>query len=351
MPARLIGKQHVLRRVLVLAIVASVLTLVGLFLFSFSTQRDELLASLARLDPIVFLVAIGMHLGALFLWAVRLTLLTDGAGYRISFASALEAVFSGVFVAALTPARLGGEPVRFAVLTSRGVPARESSLLVLLERGLDVLLFIVLGIWASVVLLPQLPQSALLSIVVPLGILFLILLVVLPIMVILRPRWVHPLMHLAGRMVGQERIEHGKEWLVLEMARVRRALGTVLARKPSRVPLAVLATALSWGLEFGVLAYLLAAFGHDIDFLLVALGSVLVVLLTTLPLLPGGSGVAEVGALGIFSAMTTGLTPTFVLVWRITTYYADVAIGGVAAIRFAGAETRRVLERQEAAGE
>lgn len=343
---RALSGNHAMRRVLIVALFVSIATMVGLFVFSFYTQRDALIESLSRLDPLVFLIAIGLHLSALLLWAVRLVLLTDGAGYRVSFAHAAEAVFAGVFVAALTPARLGGEPVRFAVLNSRGVPPREASLLVLMERGLDVLLFIVLGVIASIVLIPRLPQSAILAIAVPAGIVFLVLLIVLPLIVVLKPRWVHPLMHVVGRFVQAERLERAKEWLVLEMARVRRALATVLSRKPSRVPLAIVATALSWGLEFAVLGYLLYAFGHEIPYLLVAMGAVLVMLLTTLPLLPGGSGVAEVGAMGIFSTMTSGLTPTFILVWRLTTYYADTAIGGVFAVRFAGAETRRVLESQ-----
>lgn len=340
-------KQGALRRFLALAIVGSVLTLAALFFYSFSTQREAFLESLTRLDPFVFLIAVALHIGALLIWAIRLVLLTDGAGHPIPLTAAIEAVFAGVFVAALTPARLGGEPMRFAVLNARNVPPREASLIVLLERGLDVVLFIILGIVASIVLIPRLPQSAILAIVVPLGILFLITLVVIPLIVVFRPRWVHPFLTAVGKVIKKERVERAKEWLVLEMARVRRALATVLSRKPSRVPLAILATVLSWGMEFGVLAYLLFAFGHDIPFLLVSLGAVLVVLLTTLPLLPGGSGVAEVGAMGIFSAMTTGLTATFVLVWRVTTYYMDVLVGGVFAFRFAGAETRKVLLEAE----
>jgi len=95
-----------------------------------------------------------------------------------------------------------------------------------------------------------------------------------------------------------------------------------------------------------VIAYLLYAFGHDVPFTYVALGAVIVVLLTTLPLLPGGSGLAELGALGIFSPVAPGLTPAFVLVWRVTTYYVDTIVGGLFAVRFAGAETRRVLTRK-----
>ncbi|MDX1612286.1 MAG: flippase-like domain-containing protein, partial [Candidatus Thermoplasmatota archaeon] len=217
--------------------------------------------------------------------------------------------------------------------------------IVLLERGFDTLLFIVLGAWAVVVLLPMLGGSAALAVIAPLGILFLVLLIVVPLLILFKPRMVHPVMELAKRFVPRERLDHAKQWLVLEAARLRRALATVVSKTPSRVPLAIGATFLSWSLEFGVLAYLLRAFGHDVPFVLVALGSVLVVLLTTLPLLPGGTGIAEVGAMGVFTPMAPGLTPIFILVWRVTTYYVDCTLGGLFAVKFAGAETLQVLER------
>lgn len=333
------------RRFLIIAVVASVVSLIGVFLYSFLTNREQLIASLTQLNPWIFVIGIGLHILALMSWSMRLVWLTDGAGYPIRFVTAIEAVFAGVFAAALTPARLGGEPVRFALLTSNEVPPREASLIVLLERGLDTLLFIILGAWATIALVPRLPQSALLAIVAPLGLLFLVLLIVIPLLILFKPEAVHPIMGLAKRFVGEERIERAKEWTVLEMARLRRALATVLSNHPSRVPLAVLATAVTWGLEFGVIAYLLDALGHEIPFLIVAMGAVLVVLLTTLPLLPGGAGVAEIGALGVFGAFTTGLGFTFIAAWRACTYYVDCTVGGFFALRFAGAETVEVLER------
>ncbi len=333
------------KRFLILAIAASVISLIAVFVYSFLTNREELVSSLTQLNPWIFVIAIGLHVAALVSWSMRLVWLTDGAGYPISFTTAFEAVFSGVFAAALTPARLGGEPVRFALLTSNEVPPREASLIVLLERGFDTLLFIILGALATLILVPRLPQSAILAIVAPLGLLFLILLIVIPLLILLKPEAVHPIMSLANRFVGEERIERAKEWTVLEMARLRRALATVLSEHPSRVPLAALATAVTWGLEFSVIAYLLDALGHEIPFLVVALGAVLVVLLTTLPLLPGGAGVAELGALGVFGAFTDGLGFTFVAAWRASTYYVDCTAGGFFALRFAGAETMEVLER------
>lgn len=333
------------KRFLIIAIAASVVSLIAVFFYSFLTNREELINSLTQLNPWIFVIAIGLHVAALVSWSLRLVWLTDGAGYPVSFTTAFEAVFSGVFAAALTPARLGGEPVRFALLTSNEVPPREASLIVLLERGFDTLLFIVLGALATILLVPRLPQSAILGIVAPLGLLFLVLLIVIPLLILFKPEAVHPIMSLANRFVGEDRIERAKEWTVLEMARLRRALATVLSEHPSRVPLAALATAVTWGLEFSVIAYLLDALGHEIPFLVVALGAVLVVLLTTLPLLPGGAGVAEIGALGVFGAFTDGLGFTFVAAWRASTYYVDCTAGGFFALRFASAETMEVLER------
>jgi uncharacterized protein (TIRG00374 family) len=337
-----------LRRLLALALIASLLSLLAVFAFSFGIQRDELVASLTQLNPAVFAIAIGLHALALLLWAARLYALADGSGHTQSGWVCIEAVFSSVFAAAVTPARFGGEPVRFGILTSRDMPPREGSLIVLLERGLDILLFILIGVWAFVALVPRLPQSALLALVVPISIVFLVALISIPLLVLFKPRAAHPFLDLTKRVVGRERIENAKDWLVLETARMRRALATVLGRKPSRFVFAVFATIASWMLEFGVLYYLLnVGFGHDINFVTVALGAGLVSVLTTIPLLPGGSGLAEAGVLGVYAPFTSGLTATFVLVWRASTYYFDLVVGGIVALRFAGAETIRALSGED----
>lgn len=342
------GGRKRFRRLVIIAFAASTLSLVAVFFFSFSTQREQLILELTTLDPMIFVIAVALHTIALLLWAVRLYALTDGAGYPLSGATCVEAVFSSVFAAALTPARFGGEPVRFAVLTSRGVPPREGSLIVLLERGLDIVWFVFIGLWAFVALVPLLPQSTILAFVVPIAIVGLIAVILIPLLVLFKPRAVHPIMGLAERVVGPERLEEAKEWLVLEAARMRRALATVLARKPTRFLVAVGATMASWLFEFGVLYYLLNfAFGHDVAFVTVALGAGLVSILTTVPLLPGGSGLAEAGVLAVFAPIVAGpLTATFVIVWRATTYFFDAIVGGIVAIRFAGAEVMRVLEQE-----
>lgn len=343
------GVSRRFRRLVVLAFAASTASLLAVFAFSFSTQRDVFLEELTALRPDVFLIAVGLHAAALFLWATRLYWLAEGSGHKQTFVTCTEAVYSSVFAAALTPARFGGEPVRFAVMTSRGMPPREGSLLVLLERGLDLMFFVLVGAWAFVVLVPRLPNSAILGIVVPITILVLIALVVLPLLVLLKPRMAHPFIGLAERMVGEERVERAKEWLVLEAARMRRALATVLVRKPSRFLGAVAATMLSWLFEFGVLYYLLViVFGHDFSFLTVALGAGLVSILTTVPLLPGGSGLAEAGVLAVFAPLSAApITATVVIVWRATTYFFDAVVGGVVAVRFAGAEVMSVLDSEE----
>lgn len=340
------------RRLIVFALAASVLSLVAVFVFSFVTQREVLLEELSGLNPVFFLVAAGLHVLALLFWATRLHWLTEGSGHPVPWVRCVEAVYSSVFAAALTPARFGGEPVRFAVLTSRGMPAREGSLIVLLERGLDLLLFVFIGAWAFAVLVPLLPDTAMLGIVIPVAILVLVGLVFLPIVVVFKPELAIPVMELAERVVGAERLQRAKDWLVLEAARMRRALATVLLNEPTRFVGAIVTTVISWLLEFFVLYYLLViVFGHPFSFLTVVLGAGLVSLLQTIPLLPGGSGLAEAGVLAVFGPLSAmPVTATVVLVWRASTYFMDALIGGVVAVRFAGAEVLRVLDKDEDAG-
>jgi uncharacterized membrane protein YbhN (UPF0104 family) len=63
-----------------------------------------------------------------------------------------------------------------------------------------------------------------------------------------------------------------------------------------------------------------------------AAGMMLLLLMTT-PLVPGGSGVAELGAAALFGALAPGVSLLFVAVWRGCTFYMNLAVGGLAAAR------------------
>lgn len=338
------------RRLLAGALLASTLALAAVLVLSAWTQRDALAVSLRRVTLPTVAIAVALHLAALGFWALRLRLMADAFGHRVPLRSAAGGVLAGVFAAAVTPARAGGEPVRAAALVGAGVPKREAGLAVAAGRALDIVLFIVLGAAAGLLLLPRLPGLDGIGVALALVAAVLVGALALAVLALLRPAAAVRLLDPFGRLLGEERTRDLKARVVHEATYARHAVARAHRDRPAALLAALGATVLTWLTEFAVAAHLLAALGHPLPFALVVLAASLVTLLTLVPLLPGGSGVAELGMLAVFAPLAPGLTAAFVLVWRATTYYVDLLVGGVVALRMSGAAGMRALREAPGGG-
>jgi uncharacterized protein (TIRG00374 family) len=86
-----------------------------------------------------------------------------------------------------------------------------------------------------------------------------------------------------------------------------------------------------WSCELAILWVVLSGFGFEAPFHAVYLAGALVVMIASVPALPGGTGLAELAALTLLTPLAPGLTPAFLVVWRGLTYYVDLLLGGVVA--------------------
>ncbi len=76
---------------------------------------------------------------------------------------------------------------------------------------------------------------------------------------------------------------------------------------------------------------MLRGFGYDVPFLHVILVGVVLTMVASIPVTPGGSGVAELTAIALLTPLAPGLTPAFVVAWRGVTYYYDLTVGSLVA--------------------
>ena len=75
----------------------------------------------------------------------------------------------------------------------------------------------------------------------------------------------------------------------------------------------------------------LRGFGFHPPYAATYLAGVLIVMVSSVPALPGGTGVAEVAALALLTPLAPGLSPAFLVAWRGMTYYVDLALGAAVA--------------------
>lgn len=318
------------RRLVPWAVGVSLVTLAALSVYYQTRRGADVLAELRQLNVWTIPAAIGLHLLMQACWGVRIKVLGGGLGAPVPYARAVSLVTSGLFAAAVTPGRVAGEPWRIAMLYRGGASGAAASRTILADRAVDMLFFLVLGLLA-VVLLPAMFGDT--GNVRSLGLLALagLSLMVLAITLIL----VRPAMmsHFLSAVAGLPTRLRGKPTRNRAPAiqaffhDVTSGLVELWRASPWRLGVSAAMSVALWTCELSILWVVLQGFGFDAPYQAVYLAGVLVVMIASVPLLPGGTGLAEVAALTLLTPLAPGLTPAFLVVWRGLTYYVDLSLG------------------------
>jgi uncharacterized protein (TIRG00374 family) len=328
------------RRLVPLAVGLSVLTLVGLSVWFQARNGGDVLAELRKVDPQALGAALALHLLMQVAWACRIFVLGRGLGAPVRLPRALALVTSGLFAAAVTPGRVGGEPWRIAMLVRGGASGAAASRTILADRAVDMLFFLALGVCA-VALLPRffgdVGDVRVLGLVAITG---LAAIVAGLTMALVKPR---PMARLLSKGAGLPARVRGKEpkdrapAIEAFFAEVTSGIAELLRRRPLVLLAAATLSFLLWTCELSILWVVLTGFGFAPPYGATYLAGVLIVMVASVPALPGGTGVAEVAALALLTPLAPGLTPAFLVAWRGMTYYVDLLAGGLVA----GAVARR----------
>ncbi|MEA3166315.1 MAG: glycosyltransferase 2 family protein, partial [Thermoplasmata archaeon] len=142
------------RRLVPWAVGLSLATLILLSVWFQARRGGDVLAELSRVQPSALAAALGLHILMQVAWATRIYVLGRGLGARVSLPRALSLVTSGLFAAAVTPGRVGGEPWRIAMLVRGGASGAAASRTIVADRAVDMLFFLALGAIA-IALLPS----------------------------------------------------------------------------------------------------------------------------------------------------------------------------------------------------
>jgi glycosyltransferase 2 family protein len=284
----------------------------------------------------VLAVAVLLHLGAHMAWAARLWLVGHGTGDGITYPFAFRLVTAGVFGAAITPGRAGGEGVRYLMLRRHHPEPDHAMRFLLADRVLDFCFFILAGIPAAILLPSLLGGDVAYRAAAVVGVVVLSTLLGVLVLLITDPGGLRRLGAPLARWLQRRMPKNGRR-LVRAIDRgldhTRDGLRLLLTERRLYLAGAAVLTLCYWTLEFLVLWVLLGAFGFHPGVLAVLLGAVVLNLVTAAALTPGASGIAELAALAIYQGMAPGLSPLFVVLWRLVTYGYDLAVGGAVAFR------------------
>jgi uncharacterized protein (TIRG00374 family) len=332
------------RKWLFISIGFSLLVLVVILYF---TINENTLTYLQKINPIFLLLAFLTHVLTMCFWALRVQKMTLSLGYRIRFFYSLNLVFANLLAAAVTPAQAGGEPVRIHELYKADVPLGDATAIVIMERVLDGIALAVLAAFSMIVLTDQWKSLGTVSEVMVFvtwifvaGCLFLFYLA------IRRP-------DVVKRVVNRCTLFLTKTW---ENKRVEELLiradkeidnfqsATIRFVRTAKAGLCwgMLFTLLYWVSEIVTASFILVGLGQPPLILESFVIQLILAILMMMPLTPGSSGIAEVGATSMYALfIPASIVGIFVVIWRVVLYYFNIALGILSSIIIVRREAKR----------
>ncbi len=313
-------------------------SLAVLIVILYLTINENTITYLQKINPLFLILAFLTHLMTMCFWAMRVKKMSGSLGYRIGFWYSLNLVFANLLASAITPAQAGGEPVRIHELYKANVPLGDATAVVIMERVLDGIALAGLAAFAMLVLTDQWKSlGAVSEIMVFITWIFVAGCLFLFYLAIRRP-------DVVKRVVNRCTVRLTKTW---ENARVEELLmradkeidnfhdAVIKFVRSAKGGLVwgMLFTLLYWVSEIVTASLILVGLGQPPLFLESFVIQLILAILMMMPLTPGSSGIAEIGATSMYALfIPASVVGIFVVLWRIVLYYFNIALGILSSI-------------------
>jgi uncharacterized protein (TIRG00374 family) len=266
-------------------------------------------------------------------------------GYRIGFFYSLNLVFANLLAAAVTPAQAGGEPVRIHELYKAKVPLGDATAIVIMERVLDGIMLAVLAAFAMIVLNREwrkLGQTS--NIIMYITLVFITGCLILFYVFATRPHILKRAMIRSARFFARhwppERFGELAGRIEQEADNFHSALKKFGRGAKGGLLWGLFFTMLYWVSECITASLILVGLGQPPLIFESFVINLILAILMMLPLTPGSSGIAEVGATSMYSLfLPSAILGIFVVIWRFVLYYFNIALGIFSSVLIVRRET------------
>ncbi|HVP97077.1 flippase-like domain-containing protein [Methanoregula sp.] len=311
---------------------------VVLVIILFLTINKNTIQYLRGINPWFLLLAFLTHILTMCFWAMRVKKMSGSLGYPIKFFYSLNLVFANLLAAAVTPAQAGGEPVRVHELYKAKVPLGDATAIVIMERVLDGVALACLAAFAMFALSEQWKSlGAISDIMVYITWIFVAGCLFLFYLAIRRPDVMKRVADRAARFFTRKwepaRASSVLERIDAEIVNFHAAVLKFVRTAKSGLAWGMLFTLLYWVSEIVTASLILMGLGQPPLFFESFVIQLILAILMMLPLTPGSSGIAEVGAGTMYALFIPGpIVGVFVVIWRIVLYYFNIALGIVSSL-------------------
>jgi len=308
-------------------------SLVVLVIILFFTINANTIEYLKKVNPWFLLLAFLTHILTMCFWAMRVKKMAGSLGYPIKFFYSLNLVFANLLAAAVTPAQAGGEPVRVHELYKAKVPLGDATAIVIMERVLDGVALAALAAFAMFALTEEWKSLGTISdIMVFITWIFVAGCLVLFYLAVRRPDVMKRMADKAARFFTRKwepaKVTHLLERIEKEIANFHTAVIKFVQSAKSGLLWGFLFTLLYWVSEIVTASLILMGLGQPPLFFESFVIQLILAILMMLPLTPGSSGIAEVGATSMYALfLPSAIVGVFVVLWRVVLYYFNIALG------------------------
>jgi uncharacterized protein (TIRG00374 family) len=308
-------------------------SLLVLLIILYFTINENPVQYLKEINPFFLLLAFLTHLLTMCFWALRVKKMSGSLGYPIGFVYSLNLVFANLLASAITPAQAGGEPVRVHELYRANVPLGDATAVVIMERVLDGIALAALAAFAMLVLTEQWKSlGAISEAMVFITWIFVVGCLFLFYLAVRRPdvvkRIVNKIARFFTRTWENAKIEKFVKRADVEIDNFNTAVIKFVKSAKGGLLWGMLFTLLYWVSEIITASLILLGLGQPPLFLESFVIQLILAILMMIPLTPGSSGIAEVGATSMYALfIPASIVGIFVVIWRIVLYYFNIALG------------------------
>jgi uncharacterized protein (TIRG00374 family) len=311
---------------------------------------------LLQLNVGFILLAAVFRVASLVFWALRIRSMSKSLGYRVRFSHCFNLVLANLLAGAITPGQTGGEPVRVHELYRAGVKIGDATAVVLMERVLDGVVLVLMGVIAMV-LLESVWRGLSIGLIIAMliGWAVMIGLILLLFYSTRKPEkvkvYVMRFINWLGKHWKGKTMTKIVSHADVEMDNFFASLSRFTSTGRKGLVYGTGYTVLFWASEFFVASLLLLALSQPPFVAESFLFQLIIAVVMMVPLTPGSSGIAELSATSLYALIIpSSIIGIFVLLWRLLLFYFNILVGIVASLNIFRRELRISDEKDRASG-
>lgn len=317
------------------ALVGVTISLLAIFIIFKFTETQITWRVILKANSFYIALALFLHFLFWLFWALRIMILSSFLNAKIDIKYALEMTLASNFLAAITPSSAGGEPLRVKMLTDKGVSIGSASAIVLAERLMDAIFFII----ALLIFIIISGFSTKFGMEVGLVFFVSLVLFILFLYYIFKDpenidKIAEKLYKILKRFIKGKKADQALNFIKDELFSFRQAAINLVKNPAKNLIILFFTTSLIWFSDFLVPSAILLALNEDPVILLSITSQLILVIVSLIPITPGASGIVEAGMAYLYSRfLPSHILGVLIGTWRAITYFSNLIVGFIVNVR------------------